>query len=1448
MSNFNFFDPTTWKADDELLWMHENWFRKLNNLTKDSLIGAPSSTNKRQALDNSFAKVETLPYETPSESSSPEAPFYRIEGVNVTKEELLENLKNIEKSVSQEYHMRKNGDPLEDLEADWYEELKEFLSPQDEIMDEDDPIMLWTAKQHFKLDKRAEKRIQEDIDDMSNSNVTNVTAASVPSVSSVRGKKVPSSLKTAKSEDEIFKKEQAKELEKRVEQMAAELKLLKHQCLLTGKIWRTLSLQQRNGLPAKPFIEKFVKDFKIASTVVQRALNSIGDRLDELDGVKTEVLSLEKAYRSLREQMDSAVHDHLKYEDAWADETEKLKASLIEWKKRFRTLESKFITRSAFVDTRVIGTQTEKSVSALAELRSSIPSKINLVDAHQQTDNEMVAAPVGIVQQDLTLPQAQYPVLSTSLLEGPSAASDSGARLLRLEADIMRLEGSMQNVLLEKSLLVERIHTLSSFLSNQSHFGVTTSLQEEISESSVQDAELFSNEYIVFRNDRDLSSTKKCDGGGVLLAIRKTFKARQYALPNINGVELLAVEVLDKRGLNLNVCVLYVPPGMKSQSYEEAYDVLCSQHFLGDLLIIGDFNMPNVVGKGFDFTTGNNLEKHLANFMAFYDLESYNDVQNENCRTLDLVLSNKNVIATRSCDPLINLDPHHPPLAISVSYENGKKCVKKRPKENHDQGEWFYNIRKANVLGLNVAVQSIDWAELSKAQTADDKVQIFYREASTTASATALWNEAVTSFRDGMQLSEHRHRFHKHKNSFTGSEAVKFLHKCLQTNGMFNPNVTREQTRELLNQFLNADLIRRAKDCSLSGEGRFRNSSKHIYEFTEKLIAFKGHLPLSCINKRLRDLNSTICTNKDEHDESVKSVNNDSEWKHQILNRIKEILNPLDVSALIPAELIEAKWVVTNASSDWVKLKWNTELPHWILSAIHNLINCAANPDVKNTYPDFETELFKIISDYFATIGTPLICPFLFDLIINVYIYFDSLHSLVDKSSLKITASQENLLDCISSPRRKARGHSSKIDMTNSCLEMAFTSDDPVMRVVPQRSYDIVHLKRNLSFSTKSCYSLNNYKDVEVPVASLRFKPEVKGRKPLQTIKRFQNQLNDQDSTKSVYEGIDNAAFSFFSPGSGPKGSKKEVCAEKSFPHHRFKTSPEFGRYMKSKSSDELDNIHVYVNHGLNSSLDDSLNCDSTLDYKYAMESVKRLLRVSRSNKSLSSGDTTGSFYTASTSSNPDIFEANSYENVNIEELNSLCAASRKEWSKPILKTCLSVFQLILMLIPPNNRAQLKLMMRILHLVPQTSKLSYPQVVSQLKNVILKQQNTDDAMKRNDNLILSIIQLMASNYEEIFSELPPNVIRDIENEMSTVKSKENAFCEQISGQKFEEQKVASSRSALDELLGQILANKSLSQKERKKHLKMFKEYYPEIYYSHIESKTKPSKKVKNFRL
>lgn len=104
--------------------------------------------------------------------------------------------------------------------------------------------------------------------------------------------------------------------------------------------------------------------------------------------------------------------------------------------------------------------------------------------------------------------------------------------------------------------------------------------------------------------------------------------------------------------------------------------------------------------------------------------------------------------------------------------------------------------------------------------------------------------------------------------------------------------------------------------------------------------------------------------------------------------------------------------------------------------------------------------------------------------------------------------------------------------MFNSCFETAFTSDDPVMRVVPQRSYDIVHLKRNVSFNGNAESADTNKINMMSTISAGQTKK--KERKPLEIIGRAEknNQMYNKNNSRSQYEGIDNVAFSFFSPNS----------------------------------------------------------------------------------------------------------------------------------------------------------------------------------------------------------------------------------------------------------------------------------------------------------------------------
>ncbi|KAK2835153.1 hypothetical protein Q5P01_015637 [Channa striata] len=65
-----------------------------------------------------------------------------------------------------------------------------------------------------------------------------------------------------------------------------------------------------------------------------------------------------------------------------------------------------------------------------------------------------------------------------------------------------------------------------------------------------------------------------------------------------------------------------------------------------------------------------------------------------------------------------------------------------------------------------------------------------------------------------------------------------------------------------------------------------------------------------------------------------------------------------------------------------------------------------------------------------------------------------------------------------------------------------------------------------------------------------------------------------------------------------------------------------------------------------------------------------------------------------------------------------------------------------------------------------------------------------------------------------------------------------AFCRQISGAEFEQQKVQSSQKAMEELLEILLTEQNISEKDRRKKLKQFQKQYPDIYSRRFPSSDK----------
>lgn len=80
------------------------------------------------------------------------------------------------------------------------------------------------------------------------------------------------------------------------------------------------------------------------------------------------------------------------------------------------------------------------------------------------------------------------------------------------------------------------------------------------------------------------------------------------------------------------------------------------------------------------------------------------------------------------------------------------------------------------------------------------------------------WNEVVRSFRCEMPTSRHRHHLRSYDDTFTGSEAIDWLHKSLLSRShlLENKAVNRCQATALLNQFYTRGLFSAVVDSRKS--------------------------------------------------------------------------------------------------------------------------------------------------------------------------------------------------------------------------------------------------------------------------------------------------------------------------------------------------------------------------------------------------------------------------------------------------------------------------------------------------------------------------------------------------------------------------------------------------------------------------------------------------------
>ncbi|KAB0388870.1 hypothetical protein E2I00_005217, partial [Balaenoptera physalus] len=258
------------------------------------------------------------------------------------------------------------------------------------------------------------------------------------------------------------------------------------------------------------------------------------------------------------------------------------------------------------------------------------------------------------------------------------------------------------------------------------------------------------------------------------------------------------------------------------------------------------------------------------------------------------------------------------------------------------------------------------------------------------------WNEVTTSFRAGMPLRKHRQHFKKYGNCFTAGEAVDWLYDLLRNNNNFGPEVTRQQTIQLLRKFLKNHVIEDIK-------GKWGSEN---LDDNSQLFRFPANSPLKTLPRRHPELRKNRIENFSKDKDSIFKLRNLSRRtpkKHglhfsqenaekmncEIINEDQE--NSVD-NREISQKDVEEVWryviliylqTILGVSSLEEVINPKQVIPQYIM---YNMTNTRPRSNDMNnpTYVGFERDVFRTIADYFLDLPEPLLTFEYYELFVNI--------------------------------------------------------------------------------------------------------------------------------------------------------------------------------------------------------------------------------------------------------------------------------------------------------------------------------------------------------------------------------------------------------------------------------------------------------------------------------
>lgn len=178
---------------------------------------------------------------------------------------------------------------------------------------------------------------------------------------------------------------------------------------------------------------------------------------------------------------------------------------------------------------------------------------------------------------------------------------------------------------------------------------------------------------------------------------------------DVKSLELCFVSVKIDNTKNLIVGCIYFPPNSPSSLYNDYFSILdnlISSRPNDDLLLFGDFNLPNLNKASLNANLNlSSPEAICLENLSLLNLYQINTIFNSHGSILDLILSNSNSHSiSLNKDSIVPVDNYHPPINISYS-----QSFTPSPLYFSEETYDWYNGDYTNILSF---LGSINWNEL----------------------------------------------------------------------------------------------------------------------------------------------------------------------------------------------------------------------------------------------------------------------------------------------------------------------------------------------------------------------------------------------------------------------------------------------------------------------------------------------------------------------------------------------------------------------------------------------------------------------------------------------------------------------------------------------------------------------------------------------------------------